>query len=67
MGLKFTGLPLGILFFSLSSLQAAPVLRLSSSTVGPLAIATAGVTNTQTIEAYNAGDGSLALTFSTSA
>jgi uncharacterized protein (TIGR03437 family) len=67
VGLKFTGLPLGVLFFSLSSLYAAPVLRLSSNTVGPLAIATAGVTNTQTIEAYNAGDGSLALTFSTSA
>ncbi len=42
------------------------MLRLSSNTIGPLAIAAAGVTNTQTIEAFNAGDGSLALTFTSS-
>jgi len=67
VGLKFAALPLGFLLFSFSPLHAAPVLRLSSNTIGPLAIASAGVTNTQTIEAFNAGDGSLALTFTTSA
>jgi uncharacterized protein (TIGR03437 family) len=66
VGLKFIGLSLGVLILSFSELHAAPVLRLSSNTVGPLAIATAGATNTQTIEAFNAGDGSLALTFATS-
>lgn len=42
------------------------MLRLVSSTVGPVQLAAAGATNTQTLEAYNAGDGSLALTFSSS-
>ncbi len=43
------------------------MLRLASSTVGPVQLASAGATNTQTLEAYNAGDGSLSLTFSSSA
>jgi hypothetical protein len=38
--------------------NAAPMLRLVSSTVGPVSIA-AGATTTQTVEAYNAGDGPL--------
>ncbi len=40
------------------------MLRLVSSTVGPVQLATAGATNTQTLEAYNAGDGALNLSFS---
>src|SRR5207248_740407 len=66
VGLKFAGFSLGLLFFSLSSLHAAPVLRLSSSTVGPISLAAAGATNTQVLEAFNAGDGNLALSFSSS-
>jgi len=42
------------------------MLRLVASTVGPVQLASAGATNTQTLEAYNLGDGSLALTFSSS-
>lgn len=38
------------------------MLRLASSTVGPVQLASAGATNTQTLEAYNAGDGTLSLT-----
>jgi uncharacterized protein (TIGR03437 family) len=50
------------------SLQAAPTLRLANTTVGPLQLAAAGATNTQTLEAYNAGDGTLPqLTFTASA
>jgi uncharacterized protein (TIGR03437 family) len=47
-------------------LHAAPMLRLVSSTVGPVQLATAGATNHQTLEAYNAGDGALNLSFSSS-
>src|SRR6185369_6645704 len=36
-----------------------PVMRLSSATIGPIVLASAGPTNTQTIEVFNAGDGSL--------
>ncbi len=43
------------------------MLRLVSSTVGPVQLATAGATNTQTLEAYNAGDGALNLSFSSPA
>jgi uncharacterized protein (TIGR03437 family) len=42
------------------------MLRLVSSTIGPVTFPTAGGTNTQTMEAYNAGDGALSLTFSSS-
>jgi uncharacterized protein (TIGR03437 family) len=38
--------------------NAAPMLRLVASTVGPVSLA-AGATTTQTVEAYNAGDGAL--------
>lgn len=59
MGLKSA--VYSILFLTLSSTfaEAAPILRLSSSTIGPLAVATAGTTNTQTVEVFNAGDGTL--------
>lgn len=43
------------------------MLRLSSTTIGPLALPSAGATSTQTLDAYNAGDGSLNLTVSSSA
>jgi uncharacterized protein (TIGR03437 family) len=44
------------------------MLRLASSTVGPVQLATAGATNNQTLEAYNAGDGTLPqLTFASPA
>ena len=46
--------------------HAAPMLRLVTSTIGPVQVATAGPTNTQTLEAYNAGDGTLNLSFSSS-
>jgi uncharacterized protein (TIGR03437 family) len=67
VGLKSAGSSLAFLFLSLSSLSAAPVLRLSSATIGPIALPSAGASNTQTLEAYNAGDGALALTLETSA
>src|SRR5207248_11033051 len=41
---------------------AAPKLRLTASTLGPLSIAQGANGATQTVEAYNAGDGSLSLT-----
>jgi uncharacterized protein (TIGR03437 family) len=56
----------GLLLVFLSSLQAAPMLRLVSSTVGPVSLAVAGPANTQTMEAYNAGDGALSLSFGSS-
>ena len=65
MGLKLAGGLLAV-FLTSSVLQAAPMLRLVASTVGPIQLASAGATNTQTLEAYNAGDGSLSLTFSSS-
>ncbi len=42
------------------------MLRLVSSTVGPVQVAAAGPTNTQTLEAYNLGDGTLSLAVSSS-
>jgi len=49
------------------SLAAAPMLRLSSSAVGPYSIATGSNGALQTVEAWNAGDGSLSLQVSSSA
>ena len=40
------------------------MLRLVSSTVGPIAVAAGGSAPAQTVEAYNAGDGSLGLSVS---
>jgi uncharacterized protein (TIGR03437 family) len=48
-------------FFSLffaSFVQAAPMLRLATSTVGPVSVAV-GTSTSQSVEAYNAGDGAL--------
>jgi len=56
-------------FLCVASLNAAPRLRLVSSTVGPVSI-TPGTSGsplqTQTVEAYNAADGSLNLSLSSS-
>ncbi len=46
---------------------ASPKLRLSASTVGPVSIAQGANGSGQTVEAYNAGDGSFNLTLSSSA
>jgi len=68
VGLKLPVLhSVGLLLISSSVLAAAPVLRLSTATIGPLALASAGATNTQTIEVFNAGDGSLNLSVASSA
>ena len=48
------------------SLAAAPKLRLVSSTVGPLSITQGTSGAAQTVEAYNAGSGALALSASSS-
>jgi len=48
------------------SLAAAPKLRLARATFGPYSIATGSNDVPQVIEAYNAGDGSLSLTASSS-
>jgi uncharacterized protein (TIGR03437 family) len=47
-------------------LQAAPVLRLSSATVGPVSIAAGAAAPNQTVEAFNAGDGNLSLKLASS-
>jgi len=67
VGLKSAVYSIGFLLFSNSLLNAAPTLRLSSTTIGPLAFATAGGTSAQSLDAFNAGDGLLNLTVSSSA
>lgn len=42
------------------------MLRLVSATVGPVTVATGGFAASQTVEAYNAGDGSLSLSMKSS-
>ena len=56
-------------FLSAAGLSAAPRLRLVSSTVGPVSIAqgaNGSALQTQTVEAYNAADGSLNLSLTSS-
>jgi uncharacterized protein (TIGR03437 family) len=53
-------------FLFAAGLSAAPRLRLVSSTVGPLSIAQGFNGGAQTVEAYNAADGSLNLSLSSS-
>ncbi len=48
-------------------LAAAPKLRLVETTVGPVSVAQGSSAATRTVEAYNAGDGSLNLTLESSA
>ncbi|MGB9457551.1 MAG: hypothetical protein WCB12_15995 [Bryobacteraceae bacterium] len=50
----------------LSSLEAAPMLRVVTATIGPLPIAPGANGANQTVEAYNAGDGALSLSVSSS-
>ena len=64
MGLTHRRLFFFLLISSSGSLQAAPVLRLVNSVVGPVSTAAGNSPAAQTLEAYNAGDGSLALTVS---
>jgi uncharacterized protein (TIGR03437 family) len=66
VGVKFPGF-LAFVLTSSFSLHAAPMLRLASSTVGPVQLASAGAKNTQTLEAYNAGDGTLTLAITSAA
>jgi uncharacterized protein (TIGR03437 family) len=47
--------------------MGAPKLRLSTATAGPFSIAQGQNGNTQTVDAFNAGDGDLSLTVSSSA
>jgi uncharacterized protein (TIGR03437 family) len=63
VGVRSSLFSLGFALFSLTGLQAAPMLRLGTAVVGPIAVASAGPSTTQTIEVYNAGDGALSLTF----
>jgi uncharacterized protein (TIGR03437 family) len=53
-------------FLSAAGLSAAPRLRLVSSTVGPVSIAQGSNGSAQTVEAYNAADGSLNLSLTSS-
>jgi uncharacterized protein (TIGR03437 family) len=53
-------------FFCAAALSAAPRLRLVSSTVGPVSIAQGASGGVQTVEAYNAADGSLNLKLTSS-
>jgi uncharacterized protein (TIGR03437 family) len=48
------------------ALLAAPMLRLSTTTVGPVSVLTASAGPAQVVEAYNAGDGTLNLQVSAS-
>ena len=50
-----------------SSLIAAPKLRLVTTTVGPITVAAGSSGPAQTVEAYNAGDGALSLSVASSA
>ncbi len=56
-----------LLLISIGSVAAAPKLRLSDTAVGPYSIATGANGSTQVIEAWNAGDGALSLSLSSSA
>jgi uncharacterized protein (TIGR03437 family) len=47
-------------------LAAAPKLRLVETTIGPVSVAQGGAGPTRTVEAYNGGDGSLALSVGSS-
>jgi uncharacterized protein (TIGR03437 family) len=59
----------GILFFlGFTTLaNAAPMLRLTTATLGPISVSAGAAGPAQTVEAYNAGDGALALSLTSSA
>jgi uncharacterized protein (TIGR03437 family) len=67
MDLKRQLLLTTILITTSGLLSAAPILRLSQTTVGPLGVSTGGTAQSQTIYANNIGDGSLNLTVTSSA
>jgi uncharacterized protein (TIGR03437 family) len=68
VGLKTRFLPAFLLFTFSGWLNAAPMLRLVNSTVGPIPVpAAGGNAPAQTVEAYNAGDGALSLNVASSA
>ncbi|HEY2017829.1 MAG TPA: hypothetical protein VGH38_30195, partial [Bryobacteraceae bacterium] len=64
MGLKNRWFSAFLFFTSVPFLHAAPMLRLVSTTVGPIPVASGGSAPAQTVEAYNAGDGALSLSVS---
>lgn len=68
MSINFKGWALSaVLVFGFSSVvSAAPRLQLSTAAVGPVLVAS-GATGQKTVEAYNAGDGSLNLAVQSSA
>ena len=47
--------------------EAAPMLRLTNTAVGPVSVAVGGSAAAPLVEAYNAGDGSLSLSAQSSA
>lgn len=51
--------------FLIPAANAAPKLRLETTTVGPVSVATGQNGPAQTVQAYNAGDGSLSLSVTT--
>jgi len=62
VGLKLRTLFALCLFSSVTFLHAAPTLRVVTAAVGPIPVPTGGTAPPQTVEAFNAGDGSLSLT-----
>jgi uncharacterized protein (TIGR03437 family) len=52
---------------SVTAAQAAPMLRLANSVIGPVWVSSGSSGPTQTAEAHNAGDGSLSLAVSSTA
>ena len=66
----FTQILLGLALlpvFLADSAYAQAKLRLTTTAVGPVSVATGTIGPVQTIEAYNAGNGSLALSFASNA
>ena len=55
------------MFVTALAMQAAPKLRLSTAAVGPFSIAQGQNGNIQTVDAFNAGDGGLSISVSSSA
>jgi uncharacterized protein (TIGR03437 family) len=55
------------LFTIATSASAAPMLRLTNTAVGPISVAAGSTVKAPLVEAFNAGDGSLALTAQSSA
>jgi len=56
-----------IFLLAAATALAAPKLRLGTTVVGPVSVAAGGIAATQTVEAFNTGDGALSLTVSASA